>query len=156
MQNLTKIIFIICLVFLSSFKIDGGLKEGKIEDLSKEQQIKEVFEEIDNLPFLYPEIVKKQVILESGHLTSDIAISNMNVTGMKHPSQRMSTSLGSKNGYAVYKDIKSCILDRLIFDASQMKGLSEKDYIDYLDRVYSDGGDDYSKVLAKINLKRYK
>ena len=64
--------------------------------------------EIDSMSAEY---TIKQIYLESGHLKSFLCEENNNLTGMKHPRVRETTSLGKKNGYAHYKSWVQCVKD---------------------------------------------
>lgn len=110
-----------------------------------------VLNRIDELPFLYKDIVKAQCLLESGLLESDVFLKNNNLFGMRHPGQRITLSRRKRNGYAAYDNVEASIIDRLLFESRYMQGKSRKEYFKYLDEAYSGGlGKDYSNTLKSI------
>lgn len=118
-------------------------------------EVGEVFTLIESYPFRYPDLVKKQFLLETAHATSSVYKQNKNGFGMRLAKQRRTNALNSKAGYAVYRSIQSSILDRYMYDRRYMNHLSRKDYVRYLNKIYSDGSGKYGKVLKKINLEKY-
>jgi hypothetical protein len=90
-----------------------------------------------------------QCKLESSNFTSKIALSNNNILGMKHLSQRPNLSERKKNGYAYYKNWQFCLIDYAIWQSrydSKYKD-DEDSYILFLGRIY---GED-SSYVNKIN-----
>jgi len=87
---------------------------------------------IDTLGIDHPEIVKQQIALETGMLTSAICNENRNLFGMKEPRIRETTALGTKRGHAYYKNYIDSI----------------KDYKLWQDNMY--GGGDYYAFLNRI------
>lgn len=154
MRKLVNVFVFICLVFLTSFKLnDSTVKITKIDN--KKEEIRKVFKIVESLPFKYKDLIKKQILLESSHLTSPIYVTNNNPIGMRLAKGRITTALCSKNGYAVYKNVDDAILDRLLYEASYMKNFSKTKYLQYLNDNYADGSGEYIKTLSKINLDRY-
>ena len=101
-------------------------------------------------------IVLAQMKLESGHYKSKLVKGNNNYFGMKHPSKRATTSLGSKNGFASYKNWACSVLDYALWQRTYASNLSEKEYLDSLS-TYAEDKKYISKVkkLAK-NLENIK
>lgn len=90
-------------------------------------------------------IVLAQMKLESGHYKSKLAKENNNYFGMKHPSRRATTSLGSKNGFASYKNWVCSVLDYALWQCTYASNLTEKEYLDSLSTYAED-----KKYIAKV------
>ena len=146
------VVLFISVFFLSFIAAKKPEKEYiKTEITIKEQDYKKtVFEMIDELPFEYPEIVKAQSILESGNFKSQVFLHNLNPYGMRLALQRLTTAKGSNLNHAVYESVEQATLDRLLFETKYLHGLSKEQYYNYLDRVYSESGSNYSKTLKQI------
>ena len=87
---------------------------------------------IDTLEIQHPEIVKQQIALETGMLTSAICQENSNLFGMKEPRVRETTALGTQRGHAFYHSYIDSIKDyKLWQDYSYVDG----DYYSFLSRV---------------------
>lgn len=101
----------------------------------------------------HPHIVLAQMKLESGHYKSKLAKENNNYFGMKHPSRRATTSLGSKNGFASYKNWVGSVLDYALWQRTYASNLSEQEYLDSLSTYAED-----KKYKSKIEsiAKKYK
>lgn len=106
--------------------------------------------DIDN-----PKVVLAQAILESGWMSSH---KHNNLFGMAYPRVRVTTALfTSPCHYAHYASWEDSILDYKYYqDYNHLRGLSEDDYLDYLQRNYADDPQ-YSKKLKSIikSLKSY-
>lgn len=118
----------------------------KEEKLSK----KEIFEIIESLPFKYPEIIKAQALLETGHFKSKSFTEHNNLFGFKLPHRRMTTAKGIGLNHASYDSVEDCIIDRLIYEAKYMDNLNRKQYLDFLDRVYAEDGQYIQKLESII------
>ena len=156
-NRLLKYRIIVVVLFLSvSLLSFVAVKKLQKEYITTEITIKEkdykktVFEMIDELPFKYPEIVKAQSILESGNFKSQVFLHNLNPYGMRLPLQRVTTAKGSNLNHAVYESVEQATLDRLLFETKYLHGLSKEQYYNYLDRVYAESGNNYSKTLKQI------
>ena len=156
-NRLLKYRIIVAVLFLSvSFLSFVAVKKPEKEYITTEITIKEkdykktVFEMIDELPFQYPEIVKAQSILESGNFKSQVFLYNLNPYGMRLPLQRITTAKGSNLNHAIYESVEQATLDRLLFETKYLHGLSKEQYYNYLDRVYAESGNSYSKTLKQI------
>lgn len=123
---------------------------------AQSSKIKEVFKLIDKYPFKYPELVKRQFLLESDHGRSKVFKENHNCFGLRLAKKRKTNALKSRLGYAVYKNLKSNVLDRYNYEVLYMSKLSKKQYLIYLNKVYSRGDGKYVKVLQQINIDKYK
>lgn len=92
----------------------------------------------------------KQIYLESGHLKSFLCATNNNLTGMKHPRVRKTTSLGKKNGYAHYKSWVQCVKDIYLWrKENNLLGVSENKLLNILERKYAEDPN-YTKKLVRI------
>lgn len=156
-NRLLKYRIIVAVLFLSvSLLSFVAVKKPEKEYITAEITIKEkdykktVFEMIDELPFQYPEIVKAQSILESGNFKSQVFLHNLNPYGMRLALQRVTTAKGSNLNHAVYESVEQATLDRLLFETKYLHGLSKEQYYNYLDRVYAESGNNYSKTLKQI------
>ena len=156
-NKILKYRIIVAVLFLSVSLLSFVVaKKPQKEYITTEITIKEkdykktVFEMIDELPFKYPEIVKAQSILESGNFKSQVFLHNLNPYGMRLPLQRVTTAKGSNLNHAVYESVEQATLDRLLFETKYLHGLSKEQYYNYLDRVYAESGNNYSKTLKQI------
>lgn len=93
----------------------------------------------------------KQIYLESGHLKSFLCEQNNNLTGMKHPRVRETTSLGKKNGYAHYESWIDCVKDIYLWrKENNLIGVSENKLLNILKRKYAEDPN-YTKKLVRIS-----
>lgn len=121
------------------------------KEFSRENFIEYV---VNNSEILYKEITIKQAILETGHLKSKIFQNNNNLFGMKHPKQRETTSLGTKNNHAYYVDWVSSVKDFELWqkDFIQRNNIQDSlSYIKRLNEVYSENLE-YINILEKIKI----
>lgn len=86
----------------------------------------------------HPHIVLAQMKLESGHYQSKLAKENNNYFGMKHPRQRVTVSLGEKNGYANYRNWCYSILDYALWQKRYAYDLDEQAYLQKICSVYAE------------------
>lgn len=86
----------------------------------------------------HPYIVLAQMKIESGNYKSRIAKKNNNYFGMRHPTLRLSVSLGSKNGYARYRNWAYSILDYALWQRRYAWNLTEEEYLTKLSSVYAE------------------
>lgn len=105
-----------------------------------------VLDLLDTLGVEHPHIVIAQMKLESGNYLSSVATNNNNLLGMKHPTQRATTSTGSKNGYASYRNWAYGVLDYAIWQRRYASGLTEDEYYSFLSRRYAEDINYCSKV----------
>lgn len=156
--NLTKY-FIVLLLLLSVIIsiVSVILKEVVIIRAEKEITIKhdnsfskeKLFVEIDKYSFRYPDIIKAQAILESGHFKAPVFIQNNNMFGMREAMIRITTANGTNLNHAYYDNWKYCVTDRALYDARYMSKLSREEYFSYLDQTYAEGSN-YSSTLKSI------
>lgn len=147
------IIAVIIIITLSSFV----LKEVVLVSAEKEVILKtnesfskdKLFIEIDKYSFKYPDIVKAQSLVESGHFSSPVFRQNHNMFGMREAMIRISTSQGSNLNHAYYINWKDCVADRALYEAQYLSKLSREQYFSYLDQVYAEGKG-YSQLLKQV------
>ena len=95
------------------------------------------------------DIVRAQVILETGYLTSYICRTNKNLIGMRYPKLRPTTSIGSHEGHAVYDSFRASIEDYYLWQKTFYK--DEKDYFAFLRRMqYALDGSYMNKLKTLI------
>lgn len=97
----------------------------------------------------YPQIVLKQVCLETGYLTSDILKANKNLFGMRYAPGRKTTATGEQFGCAIYASIGKSIEDYKIWQDLYYKG---GDYYSYLQRIGYATDREYISKLKKIKI----
>ena len=105
----------------------------------------------------HPEIVLAQMKIESGNYQSGIAKKNNNYFGMRHPAQRLTVSLGHKNGYARYRNWAYSVIDYGLWQRRYAYNLTEDEYLTKLSNTYAEDPNYASKVknIAK-NLENKK
>lgn len=111
-----------------------------------------VYNEILEQGLEFPDIVFAQAVLESGNFTSRLTKENNNIFGMRRPTKRSTTSIGSSHGYAVYDSWRSSIEDYSLFQEmlfSKHK-FTRKSYLDYIDKHYSTTKGYKNRVLRII------
>lgn len=94
----------------------------------------------------HPHIVLAQMKLESGHYQSKLAKENNNYFGMKHPRQRLTVSLGEKNGYAYFRSWAYSILDYALWQKRYAYDLDEQEYLQKIGNVYAEDEEYIRKV----------
>lgn len=95
------------------------------------------------------DIVKRQIRLETGDLTSRICRECNNLFGMKKARKRQTTAIGrERNGTAVYKDFKDSIRDYKLFQDYFYSG---GDYYNFLRLLPYAVDPEYVNKLKRIN-----
>lgn len=94
----------------------------------------------------HPHIALAQMKLESGHYQSKLAQENNNYFGMRHPCQRLTVSLGNKNGYARYRNWCYSILDYALWQKRYAYDLNEQAYLEKIGKVYAEDTEYIRKV----------
>ena len=97
----------------------------------------------------YPEIVKRQICLETGHLTSFVCKHYHNLCGMKYANRRKTTAIGVEKSYAVYSNYEKSVQDYKIWQDLYYHG---EDYFTFLNRIGYSENSKYIETLKKINL----
>lgn len=89
---------------------------------------------------------------ESGHMTSRLSKTNNNLMGMKMPTKRPTTAIGTNNGYAKYKSKEDAIDDLNIYFERYIKpkGLSRVQAAYFLEKNYAKSSGYASRLLQLI------
>ena len=103
---------------------------------------------MNRLGIEHPHIVFAQMRLESGNFQSNIATTNNNFFGMYHPRQRVTTSKGNNNGYAVYENWALSIVDYGLWQRRYARGLTEDEYYSLLEEKYAEDKEYVMKVKS--------
>lgn len=165
-NNFYKVFIILLFLFLVKIEnsakihyIKPNIKIINIEDtmtLTKpnlEYVVYKIFKDTitSEIDSLNAEYTIKQIYLESGHLKSSLCIENNNLTGMKHPRIRETTSLGRKNGYAHYESWIESVKDLYLWrKARNLIGANEEELLNTLKRRYAEDPN-YTKKLVRIS-----
>ena len=94
----------------------------------------------------HPHIVLAQMKIESGNYESRLAKNNNNYFGMRQPTSRITVSLGSRNGYARYRNWAYSVLDYALWQRQYAWNLTEEQYLDKLGKTYAEDPNYTSKV----------
>jgi hypothetical protein len=100
----------------------------------------------------HPHIVLAQMKLESGHYQSKLAKENNNYFGMKHPRQRLTMSMGEKNGYAHFRSWAYSILDYALWQKRYAYDLDEQEYLQKIGSVYAED-EEYIRKVKNLTKK---
>lgn len=103
---------------------------------------------MSDLGVQHKHIVLAQMKLESGNYQSKLAKENNNYFGMRHPAQRLTVSVKSKNGYAHYRNWCYSVLDYALWQRRYAYNLSEDDYLTKLSNVYAEDKEYCNKLLT--------
>lgn len=103
---------------------------------------------MSDLGVQHKHIALAQMKLESGHYQSKLAKENNNHFGMRHPAQRLTVSVKSKNGYAHYRNWCYSVLDYALWQRRYAYNLSEEDYLIKLSNVYAEDKEYTSKIKS--------
>jgi uncharacterized FlgJ-related protein len=165
MKKDKKIAFLICLVFALSFfynisqhneikRLNKQIEFMREDSSSRSDSLCElnVYRYIKSIKLDCPEIVLRQCLLESGFFTSNLCKTNNNILGMKCAKSRPYTYIGEKNGYANFKNWKSCIDDYKLLQDKHYRGKTKEDYYKWLSKFYAEDPN-YIKRLKSIRLK---
>ena len=94
----------------------------------------------------HPHIVLAQMKIESGNYESRLAKNNNNYFGMRQPASRITVSLGSRNGYARYRNWAYSVLDYALWQRQFAWNLTEEQYLAKLGKTYAEDPNYTSKV----------
>jgi uncharacterized FlgJ-related protein len=145
-----RTLFVISCLFLLSFTFAEReyvptevivFKETKTEE--------EIFEMVDRMPFKYKDIVKAQILIETGHFKDEVFKHNNNLFGMRLAKQRLTLATGDNLKHAVFETVEESLYDRLIYEAMYLNKLNREQYFSFLDRLYAEG-EGYSTRLKQI------
>jgi hypothetical protein len=142
------------IIFILVVFISLGCLNNKKEFKDVMTKNDSIFVIIDTIGFEYPEVIKAQVILETGNFSSRVYKQNNNLFGMRLPKSRLTTATSSNYGYAVYPDVFSSIEDRLIYDTLYFRNLNRQQYLNKLNRIYATNPN-YIQHLEKIIQKKF-
>ena len=82
---------------------------------------------------LHPDIVYRQILLETGYLTSDMLWRNNNLTGMRYARVRQTTAVKKVQGHAYYHHWFDAVKDYRYFQEWYIKrGYDLTDYLQFL------------------------
>ena len=108
----------------------------------------------------YPDIVYKQVMLESNNLKSPLVKSHNNIICMQNSKIRPTVGIDIGTRWAKYNNWKECLIDYALWQTYMAKDIkNEEEYYALLDKVYcpsdllENQGELYSNKLKKINNK---
>jgi uncharacterized FlgJ-related protein len=114
------------------------------------QSKSEVLNYIKGCGIKHPEIVMKQCLLETRHLTSRRCVEDHNLFAMKMPKQRPSLSCGqSSERYCVFASWQQSIRDYALYQMMYYKG---GDYYEFLSRGNYAESKQYINKLKSIIL----
>lgn len=144
----TSVIIYFSVVFISSraqktytqimFDISDPFTEDKVRVYLKEMNVK------------FPEVALAQMKLESANGTSKMFRENNNLFGMKLPKVRPTTALGEKNNHSYYSHWRQSVIDYAMWQSFVMDPeniASEEDWVEYLDKIYSEDGSYGRKIM---------
>lgn len=117
--------------------------------IGKAQTENEIYIYLLQIGMEEPDIVLKQVLYESAHLTSDIYRENHNLFGMKLAKKRVTTALGEKRGHAYYSNWKKSIEDYKIWQNLYYKSGC---YYQFLINSGYSTNPKYINTLKRINI----
>ena len=138
----TSIIVFTIVFFIGTYIIFKSIKEDIVEPTTIQPVVvsedfqDQLLELIFEIKLEHPYIVLAQAILESGNYQSQVFKENNNLFGMKMPYRRSTLAVGINKGHAVFKSWKHSVYDYGLYQMAYMRGLSENDYLDYLNKIY--------------------
>ena len=156
-----KGIIILGFCFLSLFAVWSFTlpQENKKQEISQEMRVlilkqenefskEKLIEYMKELNIDHPHIVYGQFKLESGNFTSGRFKKHRNLLGMKRSTTRVTTATDyDDSGFAIYDSWKSAVLDYCFWQASFARGLTEKEYLQYLEVYCDEPG--YAELVMK-------
>jgi len=89
---------------------------GNVKVVQAQPSKKEIEAYVYSLGFKYPDIILKQIQIESNYGKSNIGMNNKNLLGMKLATRRQTLAIGKRSGYAVFRNWKDSVKDRLLLD----------------------------------------
>lgn len=150
-----RTLFIIsCLFLLSSSFVEKEYVPTEAIILKETKTEEEIFEMVDRMPFKYPDIIKAQILIETGHFKDEVFKHNNNLFGMRLAKQRLTLATGDNLRHATYETVEESLYDRLIYEAMYLNKFNRDEYLMFLDRVYAEAGGKYSKMIESLIKKR--
>lgn len=146
-----RTLFVISCLFLLSFSFAEKeyvpteaiiIKETKTEE--------EIFEMVDRMPFKHKDIIKAQILIETGHFKDNVFKHNNNLFGMRLARQRLTLATGDNLKHAVFETVEESLYDRLIYEALYLNKFNRDEYLKFLNRVYAEAGEEYSKMIESL------
>lgn len=129
---------VIVLVLLMALPLQMTLatvdKVRKMESHESYVDIDSAFAFIDILNIEHPDIVKAQLIIESGYGKRH---TGNNLFGMNVARKRPNTAINN-SGKAIYSEWKMSIIDYALFQAAYCRGKERGDYLDYICKFYAE------------------
>ena len=126
------------LFFITSISNNSALKIIDYGEINKTT----LYLKILNSGIKFPDVVFAQALIESAHFTSEVFKCENNLFGMKQPYVRETTSMSKgKTGYASYYDWTNSVEDYGFwqsFTLSRRDGISKKEYLNLLGRIYAE------------------
>lgn len=107
---------------------------------------------MEEMQVQHPHIALAQMKLESGNYQSALSKKNNNYFGMKHPRQRLTMSMGEKNGYAHFRSWAYSILDYALWQKRYAYDLDEQEYLQKIGSVYAED-EEYIRKVQNLTKK---
>lgn len=135
------LLVIICSIILFSFRAT----ETKIV-FTKEL----FYQELINQKIDEPQIVFAQAALETGWFKSKRFKMSNNLFAMKMPKRRLTTAIGTYNGYATYETWIDSIEDYGIWQQHHKRKYTKEGYLCFINRIYAEDPQYIAKVRKII------
>lgn len=97
----------------------------------------------------HPDIVYAQILLETGHFSSELFKNANNLFGMKQAKVRETTNIGEYKNHAKYASIYDSVKDYKLWQQTYASGMNRSEYLSYLNRVYAEDAK-YVNKLKRI------
>jgi flagellum-specific peptidoglycan hydrolase FlgJ len=146
-----KKILIILIIILNPYSLKSSNTNLKVKNNINHILL---YNQILETNIKYPDIVIAQAILESAHFKSHLFIRANNLFGMKIPNKRPTTAIGSTNGYSIYINWNSSVLDYKLWQdfLFKRKGImTRKEYLLYIQKWYATDPNYTNKIKYIIN-----
>jgi len=112
------------------------IKDNTVEDVQFTEE--NLLNYIIKIDICYPRVVMAQAKIETGHFTSKKFTEHNNLFGMKYPSKRETTAIGTINNHSVYNTWMDAVDDYKLWQDYMLHKASNRDeYISYLGRNYA-------------------
>ena len=136
------------------FTLIPQIKSGEVKTSNPfDIDYETLYQQIIKSGVKFPEVVFAQAVLESGHFTSSLFERANNLFGMKIPTKRETTAIGSTNGYSKYENWHQSIYDYKLWQEflfSKRGELTKAEYLAYLKKWYAKDKNYLTKVKNKI------
>lgn len=152
------ITFIVCLSLFAGWAFTLP-EESKKQEISQEMRVlvlkqenefskEKLIEYMKELNIDHPHIVYGQFKLESGNFTSVRFKKYRNLLGMKRSTTRVTTAIDyDDSGFAIYNSWRDAVLDYCFWQSAFARGLTEKEYLQYLEVYCDEPG--YAELVMK-------